>query len=100
MLKPRAGSGVLRARAGGHEENPAADLRQPAGVEEDRGRVAAGVPDAGGVAAEDPEQAEGRAAARAGGVEGQQGEGSEAPGLPRHSREQRQGTDRDRAHFL
>lgn len=57
---PSPGSGLLRARAGGHEENSAADRRQPVGMETHRGRAAAGISDPGGGAPENPRQTEDR----------------------------------------
>lgn len=85
------GSSVLRTRAGGHEANPAADGRQPAGVEADRGRAAAGVPDSGGGAPENAGEAPGRAGPRVGRGSGKPREVAQAAGGAQHGRELHQG---------
>lgn len=68
------GSGLLWARAGGHEENPAAYRRQPLGMETHWGRAATGVSDSGGGAAENPRKTEGRAGQGVGRGSGKPGE--------------------------
>lgn len=93
------GSGLLRARAGGHEEDPAADRRQPAGVEAHRGRAAAGVSDPGGGAPEDAREAEDRAGQGDGGGSGKPGEVPQAAGVAQHVREHRQGQCETQALF-
>ena len=85
------GSSLLRARAGGHEENPAADRRQPAGVEAHRGRTAAGVSDAGGGSPENARKAEGRAGPGNGRGSGKPGEVPQAAGVTHRSGELGQG---------
>lgn len=92
-----AGSGLLWAWAGGHEENSAADRWQPVGMETHRGRAAAGISDSGGGAPEDPRQTEDRAGPGVGWSPGEPGEVLQASVVTQRLREQREGESEPRA---